>query len=211
VGKRSGRLSTAQNFINKQLLDAARRYRTVVRLKGGDPMLFGRAQEEIAELESHGIAYEVVPGVTAALAACAGIGTSLTQRGRVRSVALVTPRVGEGEARADGWVKALAAGDAGAIYMGAGEAPAIASALIAAGKPASLPVAIVESASLPGARTIYTTLQALSSGPGLCLDGPAMLLAGPQFTARGQHEVRCADCSHARATAVDSHPRAVSA
>ena len=69
VGKRCGRLSTAQRFIDKQLVDAARRYEIVVRLKGGDPMLFGRAQEEIAALEAAGVAYQVVPGVTAALAA----------------------------------------------------------------------------------------------------------------------------------------------
>src|SRR6266536_1361516 len=69
VGKRSGRFSTAQMFINKQLLDAARRYATVVRLKGGDPMLFGRAHEEISFLKKHSIKVEIVPGVTAALAA----------------------------------------------------------------------------------------------------------------------------------------------
>src|SRR5882672_5651385 len=71
VGKRSGLRSTNQHFINKQLLDAAKRYRTVVRLKGGDPMLFGRAHEEISFLKKHGIAVEIVPGVTAALAASA--------------------------------------------------------------------------------------------------------------------------------------------
>src|SRR5689334_8787295 len=150
VGKRCGRHSTAQRFINKRLVDAAREHAVVVRLKGGDPMLFGRAQEEIAALEAAGVRYEVVPGVTAALAAAAQLGTSLTQRGTVRSVSFVTPRVGEGEAAANGWVNALAATDAGAIYMGAGEAQTIAAALIAAGKPAGLPVAIVESASLEG-------------------------------------------------------------
>src|SRR5215831_7084131 len=76
VGKRSGRFSTAQAFINKQLFDAARRYRTVVRLKGGDPMLFGRAHEEIAFLRRHSIRVEIVPGVTAALAASADLQVS---------------------------------------------------------------------------------------------------------------------------------------
>src|ERR1044072_6767501 len=74
VGKRCGRHSTAQRFINKRLVDAATRYRTVVRLKGGDPLLFGRGQEEIAALEEAGISYEVVPGVTAALACAAALG-----------------------------------------------------------------------------------------------------------------------------------------
>ncbi len=83
VGKRCGKHSTVQKFINKRLVDAATTHAVVVRLKGGDPMLFGRAQEEIAALEAAGIAYEVVPGVTAALAASAELGTSLTQRGTV--------------------------------------------------------------------------------------------------------------------------------
>ena len=84
VGKRSGRHSTAQQFINKRLVDAARKYQVVVRLKGGDPMLFGRAQEELAWLEKNRIRAEIVPGVTAALAATADAGVSLTARGRSR-------------------------------------------------------------------------------------------------------------------------------
>ncbi len=133
VGKRCGKHSTAQQFINKRLVDAAARYAVVVRLKGGDPMLFGRAQEEIAALEAAGVRYEVVPGITAALAASAEIGISLTQRGVVRTVSLVTPRVGDGEA-ANEWARSVAAADASAIYMGIGRAEAIAGALIAAGK-----------------------------------------------------------------------------
>src|SRR5438876_8446358 len=121
VGKRCGRHSTAQKFINKRLVDAAAKYPTVVRLKGGDPMLFGRAQEEIAALEAAGIRYEVVPGITAALAASAELGTSLTQRGVARSVAFVTPRVADGEPPSE-WAESIAAADAGAIYMGAGQA-----------------------------------------------------------------------------------------
>ena len=92
VGKRSGRYSTAQHFINKRLADAARRHRVVVRLKGGDPMLFGRAHEEIGFLREHSIRVEIVPGVTAALAASAELGISLTQRLVARSVVFVTPR-----------------------------------------------------------------------------------------------------------------------
>jgi len=178
VGKRSGRLSTAQNFINKQLLDAAKRYQTVVRLKGGDPMLFGRAHEEIAFLIKHQITVKVVPGVTAALAASAELGISLTRRGEARSVAFVTPRVGEGT-RESSWIRAALAADTVAIYMGAGEGEAIAAALIAAGKPASTPVAIVQSASLPDMDVTYGTLQALpqlnSKG------GPALILLGDVY------------------------------
>jgi uroporphyrin-III C-methyltransferase len=160
VGKRSGRLSTAQHFINKQLLDAAKRYRTVVRLKGGDPMLFGRAHEEIAFLRKNSIDVEIVPGVSAALAASAEMRISLTRRGEARSVAFVTPRVGQGE-RESRWVAAVLAADTAAIYMAAGEAAAIAQALVAAGKPARTPVAIVERASLPDAKVSFTTLAEL--------------------------------------------------
>ena len=86
VGKRSGKLSTAQRFINKQLIDAARKYQTVVRLKGGDPMLFGRAQEEIDALVQAGITLNIVPGVSAAFAASAELQCSLTRRALSRSV-----------------------------------------------------------------------------------------------------------------------------
>src|SRR6202162_5976613 len=86
VGKRSARHSTAQRFINKRLVDAARKHAVVVRLKGGDPMLFGRAQEEIDALHAAGIECEVVPGITAALAASADLKTSLTRRGMSRNV-----------------------------------------------------------------------------------------------------------------------------
>jgi uroporphyrin-III C-methyltransferase len=151
VGKRCGRQSSAQRFINKRLVDAARRHRIVVRLKGGDPMLFGRAQEEISALEQAGIEYEVVPGVTAALAAAADLGVSLTQRGAARSVAFVTPRVGEGEAPSQ-WARTVAAADTAVIYMGAGDAARVRSALLDAGVADRMPVALVESASLEGSR-----------------------------------------------------------
>lgn len=179
VGKRSGRHSTAQRFINKRLADAAGRYRVVVRLKGGDPLVFGRAQEEIDYLRSRGIAVEIVPGVTAALAAGAELGVSLTQRGLARSVAFVTPRVGAGKA-ASTWVPTVLAADTAAIYMGAGEADAISRALIDAGKPASTPIALIEDASLDTVVARGTLAQLprlaaqLSGGPVLILLGEVL-------------------------------------
>jgi len=110
VGKRCGRHSAAQSFINKRLADAARRFPVVVRLKGGDPMLFGRAQEEIRHLAEQGIRVEVVPGVTAALAASAELGISLTRRGLARSVVFVTPRVGKDEP-ANSWLEVVMAAE----------------------------------------------------------------------------------------------------
>jgi len=96
VGKRCGKLSSAQQFINKRLVDAAKKYPVVVRLKGGDPMMFGRADEEIQALKEANIEVEVVPGITAALAGAASIQKSLTLRGVSRSVAFITLAQGSG-------------------------------------------------------------------------------------------------------------------
>ena len=177
VGKRCGRHSTAQRFINKRLADAARQHRMVVRLKGGDPMLFGRAHEELSYLRAHGINVEVVPGITAALAAAAEMGVSLTRRGAARSVTFATPRQGAGEAPND-WLRAVLSADTSAIYMGAGDAAAIAEALLAAGKRASTPLAIVENASLPQARTLYGSLGELAALAAQLGDGPALIVLG---------------------------------
>lgn len=165
VGKRCGKLSTAQRFINKRLVDAARQYRTVVRLKGGDPMLFGRAQEEIDALLAAGIACEVVPGITAALAASAQLGVSLTRRAQARSVTFATPRVGVDEAASD-WSASVLGADTAVLYMSVRDAGAIATELIARGKPAGLPVAVVRNASLPDSLVLFTTLAGLRQGLG---------------------------------------------
>lgn len=180
VGKRCGKHFTAQRFINKRLVDAARKYRTVVRLKGGDPLLFGRAQEEIAALQAAGIDYEIVPGVTAALAAAAEAGISLTQRGLARSVAFVTPRVGKGAAPS-AWAKSAAAADTTVIYMGAGQADEIAATLIDHGLPRHTPVVIVENASLPEARRIALPLAELAHAAELGISGPAVIMLGRVF------------------------------
>ena len=181
VGKRCGKVSTAQRFINKRLVDAAQKYQIVVRLKGGDPMLFGRAQEEIEALRQADIEYQVVPGITAALAASADLGVSLTRRGLSRSVAFVTPRVGPGEAEND-WVQAVIAADTVALYMASGEAEEISARLIKAGKAASTPIAVVENASLPSARIEFSTLANLADSiAALNLEGPALILVGEVY------------------------------
>ncbi len=180
VGKRSGRHSTAQAFINKRLADAARKYEVVVRLKGGDPMLFGRAHEEIASLLGSGTDFEVVPGVTAALAASADMGISLTRRGLSRSVVFVTTRAGRGE-RANDWVKVVLAADTAGIYMGADEADAISRALIAGGKSPATPVVVVESASLPEGRRFFGVLGGLVQAAARSTGGPVLILLGEVY------------------------------
>jgi uroporphyrin-III C-methyltransferase len=182
VGKRCGKFTTAQQFINKRLVDAARKYRVVVRLKGGDPMLFGRAQEEIAALEAAAVPYEVVPGVTSALAAAAEAGVSLTQRGVARTVAFVTPRVGEGEVSSN-WAGSAASADTAVIYMGAGQAEVVAAALIAAGAPRDTPVLVAENATLPQARRIALTLEELPQIACYGISGPTLIMLGRAFAA----------------------------
>jgi uroporphyrin-III C-methyltransferase len=181
VGKRCGRFTTAQQFINKRLVDAARKHEVVVRLKGGDPMLFGRAQEEIVALDAAGVPYEVVPGVTSALAAAAEAGVSLTQRGVARSVTFVTPRVGQGEAPS-AWAKSAAAADTAVIYMGAGQAGEISAALIAAGAAPDLPVLVAENATLPQARRIALTLEELPEIARYGFTGPTLIMVGRAFS-----------------------------
>ena len=187
VGKRCGRHSTAQQFINKRLVDAARRYRVVVRLKGGDPMLFGRAQEEIGFLHKNSVPVEIVPGVTAALAASAELGISLTQRLVARSVVFATPRTAP-NAEPSGWEKAVAAADTAVLYMAAGQAEEVRDALLAAGRSANTPVALAESVTLDPAYFSGT----LADLPVLAKNlkgGPALVLLGQVFAAtliRGQ-------------------------
>ena len=177
VGKRSGRYATAQRFINKQLADAARRHRVVVRLKGGDPMLFGRAHEEISFLKREKIRVEVVPGVTAALAAAAELGISLTQRLVARSVVFATPRTAEG-ARPSGWEKAIANADTAVLYMAAGEAQEVKAALIGAGVSRQTPVVLVENATLESAAAHAGTLAQLPQLAARLSGGPALILLG---------------------------------
>ena len=180
VGKRCGRLSTAQRFINKQLVEAARHHAVVVRLKGGDPMLFGRAQEEIAALHQAGVTIEIVPGISAALSASADIGQSLTQRGLSRSVLFVTPRFGTGENRHE-WARPASTADTVALYMASRQAAEISDGLIAAGVAPSRPAVFVENASLASRRMIATRVGDLAEAARQLGGGPALLLVGDVY------------------------------
>jgi uroporphyrin-III C-methyltransferase len=180
VGKRCGKHSTAQKFINKRLIDAAHKHKLVVRLKGGDPMLFGRAQEELDALAEAGVRCEVVPGITAALAASADAKISLTRRGVARSAAFVTPRVGI-EQPDNQWLTSALAADTVAIYMGVGEAQAIASSLITGGKAADTPVMVISNASLPDSRRHTTTLAVMARQGLASSEGPALILVGEVY------------------------------
>jgi uroporphyrin-III C-methyltransferase len=183
VGKRCGKRSTAQHFINKQLVDAARTHAVVVRLKGGDPMLFGRADEEMRALEAAGIEYEIVPGITAALAAAATLRRSTTLRGVARSVAFATySRAPESEE-----IRRAADADSMIFYMSRDSAPEIAQRLLEAGRAANLPVALVEACSTPRERTLTLTLGALAAGAArdwLDVSQPSLVMIGEAFAER---------------------------
>lgn len=140
VGKRGFAHTTRQTAINALLVRSARRHGCVVRLKGGDPSLFGRLEEEIAALAQHGIEFEVVPGVTAALAAAAAAGRPLTRRGRGRSVAFSTAMTQEGELRA------TRSADSEVFYMAGRQLGALSRRLRAAGWPAETPACVVSRA-----------------------------------------------------------------
>jgi len=201
VGKRCGKLSSAQEFINKRLVDAAHQYQTIVRLKGGDPMLFGRADEEITSLENAGIAFEVVPGITAALAGAASMQKSLTLRGVSRSVAFVTlAQASEGiEANALQPI-AKPSADTLVYYMGRKDAAKIAKQLMESSPnhTGNTPVHILEAVSTHKERHWESTLQALADGrandwfdpssPALILIGQALETLQTQQSKEGDLE-----------------------
>lgn len=177
VGKRSGRPSTEQAFIGRQLVNHAVRGRRVVRLKGGDPSIFGRLTEEVEAVRRAGIPFEILPGVTAASASAATLGISLTARGLSRSIVFLTPASGRGTETSSSWIAATVAADTAVIYMGGHHRQAIARQLLAAGLPPERPVALVENAGGTGERELLT-LQELAVATPRPLSGPVCLILG---------------------------------
>ena len=189
VGKRCGKLSLAQHFINKRLVDAAKQYPTVVRLKGGDPMLFGRADEELQALKNAGIAVEVIPGITAALAGAASLQQSLTLRGISRSVAFVTlAQATENPYRNDKQPIPNPTADTLVYYMGRKDATKIGQQLInnslnnsTSTHNQDTPVQILEAVSTPRERLWISTLQELADGKAdswFDSSSPALIMVG---------------------------------
>lgn len=176
TGKRAGRTSMRQETINRLMLRLARRGLEVVRLKGGDPSIFGRVGEEQAYLRRYGVESEVVPGVTAACAAAAQFGFPLTHRGMARRVVMTTARLEAGRLSMD-WSAAADREATLAIYMGRDCAADISAGLIAGGRPASTPALAVENAGGGGARLrqgILADLAQLAAGEG----GPILFVVG---------------------------------
>lgn len=159
VGKRAGRPRCKQHEINDMMIALAKSGRRVVRLKSGDPMIFGRAGEEIAILEAEGIAYDVVPGITAGLAMAAALGVSLTHRDHARSVRFVTGHSKEGGLPKDLDWSAIADPSVTTIfYMGGRTAGQISTTLISRGMPPATPVAIAADLGRPSEANVLTDL-----------------------------------------------------
>jgi len=184
VGKRCGRHSASQQQICDLLVAQARTGAQVVRLKGGDPMIFGRATEEMAALEAAGIGYEIIPGITAATAAAASLKLSLTRRETARSLHILTGHGAEGGLPAHDWVALTKSGVTLAIYMGGQTLPGLAAHLIEAGMDPATHAIAIENATLPTQRHFTATIATLpltltNAAP----TGPVLLLVGEALTA----------------------------
>ncbi len=178
VGKRNGQASVEQTFICRALIGYARQGLNVVRLKGGDPSIFGRVTEEIEICRANNIEIEMIPGVTAACAAAADLQVSLTLRGVSRSVVFATPRVGRREpADNKEWLASALAAQTIVLYMAGAQAAQICRTLIESGKPEDTPICIVESASRKGVR-LKSTLAAVARDGLATYSGPVSLLIG---------------------------------
>lgn len=179
VGKRGGRRSAAQTFINEKMLECARQYALVVRLKGGDPMMFGRADEELRALEAEGVEIEIVPGITAALAAAAAAKLPLTKRGIGRSVAFFTSSTAPDHPEQT----TLPDCDTLIQYMGGKTAITTARKLLAQGRSADTPVVVVENCSLSDERVLRLRLGNLEQGLSQ-FHGPVLVMIGEALAPR---------------------------
>jgi uroporphyrin-III C-methyltransferase len=187
VGKRGGCRSTAQDFIERLMVSEAQAGRCVVRLKGGDPFVFGRGGEERAFLMAAGIEVEVVNGISSGLAAPSSIGVPLTHRDWSSGAVFVTGHERQDEnGRAPNWAVLAQTGLTLVIYMGVARCRQIQAALLAGGKPGDTPVAVIQSATGNGQAHLLTTLGALADDLAVSgLGSPSIIVVGDV--------VRCAD------------------
>lgn len=179
VGKRCGRHAMAQSAINALIIGTAQAGRHVVRLKGGDPFVFGRGGEELESLRAAGVPTEVVPGITAALAAAARLGIPLTHRGTSRSLHLITAHGSDDRLPEHDWTALARAGGTLAVYMGVRTLPLLAARLLAAGMAPGTPTIAVENATLDNERRTLGTLGGIADAVAAAgLSGPTLVLIG---------------------------------
>lgn len=185
VGKTRGGRTISQEEINAAIVRHARDGKRVVRLKSGDPLVFGRAGEEMAALREAGIPFDVVPGITAAFAAAAEAEIPLTLRGVASALVFATGQDADGTALPD-WAGLALGGATVAVYMGHTVAAAVAARLIEAGLNPSTPVAIVENASRADRRMVATRLDQLPATAGaIAAAGPVLIIIGEAVAAAG--------------------------
>lgn len=188
AGKQAGRHTLSQDEINALLVERGLAGQRVARLKGGDPFVFGRGGEEALALQEAGVPFEVVPGVTSAIAAPAYAGIPVTHRGLASSLAIVT---GHEDPDKDGpaldWARLATGADTLVLLMGLGNLPRIAAELVAHGRPASTPVAVVRWGTLPGQQTVTGTLVDIASRVQEAgLQPPAVTIVGAVAGLRGR-------------------------
>lgn len=178
VGKRFGAKGATQEEINERMIAAARRGLDVVRLKGGDPGIFGRLAEEIDALEAAGVPFEIVPGITAGIAAAASLGVSLTDRRNAARVVVVTNHQARADAKPENtdWRGLIRDDSTLVIYMPGHDFAGLRDQLVASGCALDMPAAIVSRASAPDERYRFTTAGELDKLPQI--DSPAVLLIG---------------------------------
>ena len=186
VGKRGYQPSCRQDDIIARLFSLAKEGKRVVRLKGGDPSVFGRSNEEIAALEAAGIEVEVVPGVTAALGAAASLRLSLTERDRARRLQFITAHARNGRLPQDlDWAAICDPNAATAVYMGVRTLPDLMKRLLETGIDPQTPAVLVESATWPNERRIYATVASLAEQVAAAKpSGPCLVLIGHVFGAQ---------------------------
>jgi uroporphyrin-III C-methyltransferase len=186
VGKQAGKHTMPQESINALLVKLAREGKRVVRLKGGDPYIFGRGGEEGEALADAGIAFEVVPGVTAACGAAAYAGIPLTHRDHAQAVVFVTGHLRDDSSNLD-WPALARAQQTVVIYMGVLSLPEISQQLIAHGMPPETPAACVRQATLPEQFTVAATIASLPQAVAEAgLRPPALLIIGHVVSLREQ-------------------------
>ncbi len=184
VGKRQGVPGIGQAEINRRLIEAAQSGRHVVRLKGGDPFIFGRGGEELEALEQAGIPVHVVPGITAALGCAAEVGLPLTFRREATRLSLVTANTAEGAASVD-WSGLSDPATTVVVYMGLSSAELVRAGLIAAGRDPRTPAAVLARGTRPDSAAAVGTLQDLPRLAASVGEGPALLVVG-DVVARSQ-------------------------
>jgi uroporphyrin-III C-methyltransferase len=179
VGKSRGEHSVPQAEIHRRMIEAARSGKRVVRLKGGDPFIFGRGGEEVEALRAAGVEVEVVPGISAALGIAAAVQIPLTHRDMAQAVTFVTGHAALGKEPDLDWASLARPNQTVVVYMGVGNADAIAARLIAAGRDPATPVAVIENGTRANEVAAFGALGNISEAiQASGISGPALLIIG---------------------------------